>query len=550
MRALSTTALGFSALIWLAAMPGLHADGTTTVLPAGQQAQPWLTLSTDPRASAMGGAVVAASGDVQALHNNPAGLNQLFDPQLALTDNEVDTSLGMREEYLAWGHRLGEGGFAASVNYFSYGSFDNRDANGAQLDSTTDQAYAGTIGWGTGFLDDRLSVGMSLLGSQEVLGSSVTSLYSAGLGGLYDLMPGLSLGASLSNIGLSVQGGQAPSEIDIGGAWQLFKRSLTVAAQYNRPGLGESSEGVGVEWRVLGDYSLRAGWRFASGNSTELDQGFTAGAGAKLGPVEINYAYVPYGDLTPVHRFGLTMDLSEGLFGGNIVIAGVGVTQNAQAEYEDGQAAYTKGDWYEAKVSLDRALKIFPQFDKADEIKSLLRNIDQKIMADKSRPMTKELKEKIQQRMEAAKQFMDNGELSKARAEAQAVLEYDSSLKDAVALLSTIAARITAKVGGLKQEAVNALSANDIQTAVLKYRAVLRVDDSDAESVAVLLKMAPRIRQEVKSLHRKGIDLYVSSDIAGAMRLWERALELDPSDPNFIRRDMDKAKKLLELRSN
>jgi tetratricopeptide (TPR) repeat protein len=529
---------------------GLRADGTTTVFAAGGQIQPWLSLSTDPRAAAMGNAVVASTADVQSLNNNPAGLNAVFDPQIAFTHNELDTNLGIRQEYLAGARRIGDGGIAASLNYISYGTFNNLDANGALINTTTDQAFAGTIGWGTGYFDDRLSLGIDLQGSQESLGSSISTLYTSSLGALYEIIPGLTVGADFNEIGLSAEGGEAPTVLNLGAAWQVFNRNLTLAGEWSRPNLGEASPSVGGEWRFFDDYAVRAGWRFGNGDPDELDQGFSAGAGIKLGPFQIDYAYVPYGTITPVQRISITMDLSEGLFGGNIVIAGMGVTQNAEAEYTDGKAAYDKGDWYEAKISLSRVIKIMPDYSKADEVKVMLADIAKKIAADKSHGMTPEQKAKIRERLSQAKELINSGDLSKARGEVEAVLEFDSSMADALGLLKQINGMIGNRVSSLKQEAIAALSAGDLQTAVLKYRAVLHIDDSDAEAISVLRKLSPRIREEVKTLHRKGIDLYISSDIEGAIALWEKALELDPDDPNYIRRDLEKAKKLLELRTD
>lgn len=530
--------------------PARAGQASVTIFNSVEEVQPWLTLSVDPRAAAMAGAVVASTGDVQSLRNNPAGLNLIEDPQIVFNHNELDSTLGIRQEYLGAGRMTPVGGIAGSISYFSYGSFDNLDSNGVSLGSSTDQAVAGTLGYGTGFFDNQLSLGLNIEASQESLGSSVSTLYDCSLGALYEVIPGLNLGMQLGHVGLSVQEGDAPTELDLGAAWQpWFDRNLTFAGQWDKPNLSNASVGVGAEWKVLGDYALRAGWRFGQGDADDVDQGFSAGAGANFGPFQFDYAYVPEGTLASTQRIAITIDLSEGLFGGNIVIEGMGVTQNAEAEYGEGKAAYDQGDWYVAKVSLSRVLKIMPQFDQADQVKLMLADIEKKIFADRSRGMNAEQKKKIDDRLAQARTFLANGDLAQARSAVEAVLEFDSDIKDAVDLRKKIDVQVSIRVAGLMQTGIGALSGGDLQTAVKNYREVLHIDDDNADAMTMLRKLSPRIHDEVKSLHRKGIDLYVGSDIQGAIALWEKALELDPSDPNFIRRDVEKAKKLLELRS-
>jgi tetratricopeptide (TPR) repeat protein len=524
-------------------------EGTISLFSAAKVAQPWLAVSVDPRSAALGDAMVASSDDVHALNINPAGLSRMLDPQLSFQHNEWSSALGLRQEYLAYGRRVGDGGLGLAFNYFSFGNFENRDANGAMLESSSDAAYALSAGYGTSFFSDKVQMGLKLEASQESLGSVVSSLYTLGLGLQYQLFRGLWLGGAVSGIGLnSSDAGEAPGYVHGGLAWQPFHKSLVLAAEYLKPNQGEGTGRFGLEWNLFEQYSLRAGWRLGSGDVAEVDRGFSAGAGIHFGPFQLDYAYVPYQDFSPAHRVGISMNLSEGLFAGNsIVIESAGVTQNAQAEFTDGVAAYKARDWYVAKVSLNRALKIYPSFEKAGEIKVMLEDIDKKIASDKSHGMTPEQKAKIKQKLQEAKKLMDAGQTVQARKEVEAVLEFDGNLKDAVGLLNQINSNISARLGGLKQEAFTALSQGDLRTGLLKYRKVLEIDNSDAEAISRLRKLSPRIRSEAKKMHREGIEFYVNGDVNKAIAVWEQALELDPSDQENVKRDLFKAKKLKEL---
>lgn len=539
----------YAAACLLAAAGSAAADGAVAYLPAAAVSQPWLGISTDPRAAAMGEALVAGGSEGFSLNNNPAGLGLLFDTQLSLAHNEWYAALGLRQEYFAFSRRLGNGGLGVALNYFSYGSFEDRDASGAVVGGSLDSAYSIGLGYAGGLLADRLQLGLDLELAQESLGTRVGSAVTGGLGALYQLLPGLRLGGYVSHFGVQApEEGQAPTAFHGGLAWQPLGRTFMLVAQATRPARGSPSLRLGGEWRVLGQYSLRAGWR-ATADPAEPDQGFSAGAGLRMGSLSLDYAYVPYGELTKAHRVAATLELSEGLFGGNIVIESYGVTQNAQAEYSEGKAAFERRDWYVAKVAFNRSLKAFPGFSKAAEIKRLLQEMERHIAADKSRGLTLEVRQKLARRVEEARRAFAAGEFMAPRRELEAVLEFDSGMKEALALLKQIQSSSARKVDALRQEAFAALARGDLATGVSGYRQILKVDDSDAESISRLRKLRPRILLETKRMHRQGIDYYVTSNVERAVFIWEKALELEPSDPHNIRRDLDKARKLLELRA-
>jgi tetratricopeptide (TPR) repeat protein len=535
-------------LLCLAAGSLRAGEAQVSLDPAASVSQPWLTIDTDPRSAAMGDAFVAVADSPYALAVNPAGLDLLFEPELSFTHNEWDSALGIRQETLNFGRRAGDGGVGFAFNYISYGSFDNRDANGAPLDSSTDQSFAGSAGYASGFLADQLHLGLNLGASQTSLGSSVSTLYTAGLGGLYQIFPSLRLGASLLNLGLNQEDGNAPTEFHVGADWQPLHQALLLSAEYVHPQNGDSSSHFGLEWNFLEAYSLRGGWRLGSADG--VDNGFSVGAGVKLGDFSFDYAYVPYGDFSLTQRIGLTVQLSEGLFGSKIVIEGYGQTQTAAADYAEGMQAFGARDWYTAKVSLNHVLKLYPSFDKADQVRTTLADIEKKIAADKSHGLTPEARQKIAQDIADARKLIDQGEIAQAKKKLETVLEYDKSLKEALTLLSQINQTISTRVAGFKQEAFAALSIGDIRTAVLKYRAVLKVDDEDIEARTRLAKLRPRIFEETKKMHREGIDAYVTGDVQKAIQIWSDALELDPTDPQDLKRDLDKAKKLLELKAS
>jgi tetratricopeptide (TPR) repeat protein len=540
----------FALALLLLLSSALRADGTVTLFSASKVGQPWLEVSVDPRSAALGDALVASSGDIQALRINPAGLQQMNDSELAFTHNEFDSDLGLRQEYLAYGRRLGEGGLGLALNYFSFGTFDNRDINGALMDNSSDSAFSLSAGYGEAFFGDSLLLGADLEGSQQAISGSISNLYTLGLGAQWQLASSFALGAAALGLPISssMQGASAPGSLQAGAAWTPLARTLVLGAEYFKPSQADGGYHAGIEWNFLQSYSLRAGYRSAAGDAAQIDSGFSLGAGLKLGPLQLDYAYVPYGNFDRAQRLGLTLDLSQGLFGGNIVIESTGITQNAQAEYGDGLKAYKGGDWYMAKADFTRALQIYPQFEKAGEMKVMMEDIEKKIASDRSRGLSGTQKAQIQAHVDRARKLYNDGDDVGARKELEAVLNFDSSYKDASLLLKQVTQRLSDRTSKLKQEAFEALSQNDLRTAVIKYRRVLDMDDTDAQANSRLRALSPRIREEAKKMHREGIDDYVNRDVEKAIQVWEQALELDPADSDNIKRDLSKARKLMELR--
>src|SRR5437879_6131196 len=83
-------------------------------------------------------------------------------------------------------------------------------------------------------LGDRIHLGLALEASQLALGSSTITMTTAGLGGLYQWLPSLRLGASYLNLGLSSDAGAAPAVLRLGLDWQPLGQALQLATEYMR----------------------------------------------------------------------------------------------------------------------------------------------------------------------------------------------------------------------------------------------------------------------------------------------------------------------------
>ncbi len=76
----------------------------------------------------------------------------------------------------------------------------------------------------------------------------------------------------------------------------------------------------------------------------------------------------------------------------------------------------------------------------------------------------------------------------------------------------------------------DALNTGDFATAVRYFEKVLRTDPENNAAAAYLQQAKDKLREQVKSLLQKGIELYTKEDYPAAIRVFSRLLTLDPNN--------------------
>jgi len=167
MRFFSIRALIFSSIILLPTLVmsqtvGTNTNGTnTSAIPT---AVPFLNITPDSRAGAMGDAGVATSPDVNANYWNPA--------KLAFLDDDDNVSLSyspwLRQlvpdlalYYLSYAHKVDDRNtIGASLRYFNYGTIQFRDANQNDLGTYSPNEVALNVSFARKF-GDALSLALT-----------------------------------------------------------------------------------------------------------------------------------------------------------------------------------------------------------------------------------------------------------------------------------------------------------------------------------------------------------------------------------------------------
>ena len=275
-----------------------------TVVSGAGLVTPLSALGASARADALGDALVGLADDPSALFFNSAGLSQLKTASLSINHNSY--LAGSIEETLLFGMPAGSlGGFAGALQYVSWGGLDSRDANGVPQGTFTDGDVAFSLGWGVSLVQG-FSLGLALHGVEQKIIDSLYNQLSGDLGILFVPFPEFHLGLSYTGLGTDLSGFTPAQDLRLGlsavlklGKGTDLKPLLVGDWEFN----GASRIQGGLEGTIERDYSLRVGYQAVlTDNQIGGLTGFTAGAGVRVGLFQLDYAFVPYGDLGTSHR--------------------------------------------------------------------------------------------------------------------------------------------------------------------------------------------------------------------------------------------------------
>jgi tetratricopeptide (TPR) repeat protein len=257
------------------------------------------------RALALGSAYVAVADDSSAPLWNPAGLARLTQTEIGLHHNAW--LAGITQDDLALAVRTqSHGTWALSQDYVDEGSYDGRDANGALTTGFSANRIGLGLGWG-GYVGSGLDLGFNLHESRQTLANFDYDSLSGSFGLLYRPMALLQIGLDYNALGNSSSGDPLAAGFRAGASL-----SLPGASWHSLLAVGADLEPAGVD-RLhfggelgFGPAALRAGYDLAF-QDDDLGglNGLTLGGGLALGPVSVDYAYLPFGQLGVSQRISV-----------------------------------------------------------------------------------------------------------------------------------------------------------------------------------------------------------------------------------------------------
>lgn len=508
-----------------------------------------LSVPMGVRAASLGEAYASVGGDSSSLQFNPSGLSSLPGTELSLSHHEMSSSLGVRQETLAFARPLGPGrGLGISLNYFSLGRLQGRAGDGALLSDDSPFAFGASAGYARSMLGEgRLSLGLSAEFAMESIFSSAQAGFGASLGASYALSPELRAGVALTHLGSGAGGFSPPSALSLGASAFALNRLLLFSLDASLPQSASPLLKSGVEL-MLGALQFRGGWRLALGAPEgDLQGGFSLGAGFVAGLFRIDYAWLPYGSLMSTHRISATLLLPTAFFVPK-AFSYESNTDTSQAYYEQGMALESNGKPLEAMLQYQNAENAYPEELEAHPqpfylaAQARLRGIQSDM--ERGGGDSAETKAFIRKHAVRAREYLESGRAQEALAEVRQIEAFDRSSEMVVKLRKEVESSMSSRLLGLRDEAHAALAANNLGLAVDRFLKILQVDPADGEAAAFFASRRPEIRALLTSIHRKGIDLYVAGRVLEALEVWKKgkSIDIDKGLTADFDRDIKKAK--------
>ncbi len=272
----------------------------------GTAVMPFLRTGPGTRATALGESYAGLADDASALYWNPAGLGQLHRYHLSLSHHEWLTQT--RDEFVHCVLPGPTGSFGIGLAYSGTPGIERWSATNESLGTFSTWNSVIALGYGLR-LGRKCFLGFAGKGYYE-------DLYEvAGYGGALDLgflcRPSSRLGIGLACRNLGAGTGYnsdlrlLPAEAELGGAlaFRLVNATFGLAVPLdNSPSLR-----CGLEYLPVPELAVRLGYRTGPADVATLGllSGLTAGIGARIGSLTLDYTLTPYGKLGITHRIGL-----------------------------------------------------------------------------------------------------------------------------------------------------------------------------------------------------------------------------------------------------
>lgn len=279
----------------------------------GEEAAPFLTMPADAKGAAMGEAYSAAATGADGIWYNPAGMSRSDSPSIT-----VMHSLYLEDiTYSALGFAfplLNNDAIGVGASMLRAGTIEGRDNTGATTPSYSPRDLSLRVGYARSF--GGTSLGASLFYLRSTIADTAAT---GGLNlGVQQILGPVSLAIGLENFGGKLKYEKVaeplPQRLRFGTVFH-FVRNVAMSLDVFKPKTGSTRFSAGTEYhRDLNDtigLSVRGGYNGRSSDGISGLTGITAGAGVSIGDVELDYAWIPFGNLGDTHRVSMSIHLGD-----------------------------------------------------------------------------------------------------------------------------------------------------------------------------------------------------------------------------------------------
>ncbi len=317
---------------------------------SGTSSNAMLKIGIGAKPTAMGEASIALSNDLSSIYWNPAGLAQIRGSQLSAM--HIEWFDDVRYEWIGFVQPISSKvTVAVDVSYLYMGAI-TRTIESISEEYEEDGTFspvdvAGRVAVSINAIKNLL-LGASLQRIQskvsfenvtkERISDKTSQAIAIDLGGIYTVtkVPGLTVGGCLQNIGSQTKAfitdnDPLPFALALGSAYKVqmktekktenddkdkltsesqkatksLPNTMTLAFDLYFPNDDSINARTGIEYRFSNGISLRGGYR--TGTGFDFPSGLSTGFGYDSSSYQVDYAFVPYGDLGGTHRVSFTV---------------------------------------------------------------------------------------------------------------------------------------------------------------------------------------------------------------------------------------------------
>jgi len=507
------------AIVFCLSHPLLHAGSP------GKAAANFLKMGIGARGSAMGEAQTALVEDVTSLYWNPAGLSGLRFKEVSLMHYSLVENV--RYQQAGLGLPLDKwGAVAFGLNLLDYGDIKSFDNNAIPTGSVDASNLLLSAGWGKQiFGKSNLRAGGTVKYLQSELAGFKASAPMLDLGLKFpyrsDKLRGLSFGAALRNIGPDIkydtESSPLPQHLVFGAGLSALGGNLNMALDFIHPNDGDAHIAAGVEYKLLKMIQLRAGY---NGNSDFVGNGITYGMGLQFTQWNLDYAFVPFGDLGDTNR------VSVGIRFGRAAELHSAEAQVDEA-YDRARSLLAHGHGVQAYSNVIDLLLIAPWHKPSVELKTKIEKRFTEM--EKSRNKT-EMETEIATHFTQAKASFDRDELIEAKKGFTTIMALQPDHVSAKVYLDRIKNRYESLANDSFQQGMDYFAKGEYGQAKIMFEKTLTIDESHDDARVQLAKTEQLIEDRSKRIeeiqrlagaadsYRQGLKLFNDKD-------WEKALE-------------------------
>ena len=219
---------------------------------------------------------------------------------------------------LSYAGLAGENRFGFGATFMTVGGIEKRGLNDAvgavpELGDFSASDMAMTFAYAKAdFLPDalpKLDGGFSVKFIRSAIDDKAAFAAAVDAGAIYHASGKLNISLALQNLGTRMKFEEESDPLPLNlraGALYKFSPALNVAAEVNEYLQDEKFyPSVGAEYWFRKAFALRGGYKFGYDTSNlGSEVGLSLGFGVKVSGLGVDYAFLPFGDLGSIHRFG------------------------------------------------------------------------------------------------------------------------------------------------------------------------------------------------------------------------------------------------------